>query len=679
MLEKKEFLLKNYFKKIISNYCLEDKNQITKFKFSELIDLPLVISDRFWNIIISKSENKDEFQIEEYSKEIEKLPKNIVVNNLINIYILLFNENSDFLFEFLDCDSNNVLIKSETKFILRNIYVHKNKTLNGFQEKIIPEINKTFNNAKIILKKEFNEKFSPELKTFIFDFLSKLKIFQNFETLKSICDICYDENNNNKIIFLKMKEDELEGENNYFNNQKDDIQENNEINSISRETSDLSEFSEYTNLSYDSNFTNNRTMSFSFNKEKYNKKKDIKENNFLKRIKKDSFQIQKPDQYHLMGNIEEKRKQKYIEKEYFLYNKNFFCLINQYYYLYKFFIHNSYIFYFKLIRRNNLFVFDGVILISNTHLSKKITEVPGSNPKIFQSSIVSHVCFDNLSTDIYSYNENDFFEFSNELMKYSKYKKFKDNYEIINEIGHGNFSNVYLVKDILDNKLYAAKKIEKDNILEDKRNISMEFWEKNIFDYIKIVPNDNIVKSIEYFENSDYIYFIYEYLPNGKLTKYDPDIIKGIYNGLLYLYKNGIIHRDIKAKNIIMKDNIPIIIDFGLSKMIPKNNLCYESYGTLEYIAPEIFEGKGYNHKCDVWSFGIMLHSLKYGNVPFYSDKDDDDESKNRQEIIEQILEKEYKKIENTAYDDLIEICLEKGNVDRKKMSQINKWINCIS
>ena len=73
MLEKDEFLLKNYFKKIISNYCLEDKNQITKFKFSELIQLPLVLSDRFWNIMISKSENKEEFKQEEYSKEIEKL------------------------------------------------------------------------------------------------------------------------------------------------------------------------------------------------------------------------------------------------------------------------------------------------------------------------------------------------------------------------------------------------------------------------------------------------------------------------------------------------------------------------------------------------------------------------------------------------------------------------------
>jgi hypothetical protein len=199
MLEKKEILLKNYFKKIISNYCLEDKNHITKFKFSELIDLPLVISDRFWNIIISKTEIKNELKIEEYSKEIETLPKNSVVNNLINIYNLIFNYDSDFLFEFLDIDSNNVLIKSELKFILRNIYVYENKALDGFDEKIITEINKIYNNTKTILKKEFEDKFSKELKTYIFDFLTKLKLFQNFETIKNICDIAIDEDHNNKI------------------------------------------------------------------------------------------------------------------------------------------------------------------------------------------------------------------------------------------------------------------------------------------------------------------------------------------------------------------------------------------------------------------------------------------------------------------------------------------------
>ena len=677
MLEKNEILLKNYFKKIISNYCLDDKNHITKFKFSELIDLPLIISDRFWNIIISKSETKDEFKFEEYSKEIETLPKNLVVNNLIIIYKLIYNFSSDFLFEFLDVDMNNVLIKNELKFILRNIYVHVNKTLDGFNEKMMPEITKIYSKTKTILKKEFNDSFSKELKTYIFDFLTKLKLFQNFDTIKTICDIAIDEDHNNKIIYLKIKEENNDNEtNNNLANKKNEESDFNEIKSITQETSDFSENNEYINLSHNSFFDKGRKMSFSFNKEKMNSKK-FKEN--FKRNKKDSFQIEKPEQYHLLGNEEEKRKQKYIEQEYFLFNKNFFCLINQYYYLYKFFIYNGYIFYFKLSPKNNLFIFDGIILISNTHLKKNISEVPASNPKIYQTTIVSHVCFENLTTDIYSYNENDFLEFSNEIMKYSKYKRFKDNYEIIEEIGQGSFSKVYLAKNILDNKLYAVKKIDKENILEDNINISMEYWEKNIFDYVKNVPHENIVKSIEYFENSDYIYFIYDYLPDGNLIKYDKETINGIYNGLLYLYKNGIIHRDIKAKNIIMKNNTPYIIDFGLSKMLSKNNLCYESYGTLEYIAPEILEGKGYNHKCDLWSFGIMLHSLKYGNVPFKSINNEKSFSKNKEEIIEQILGKEYEKKENSNYDDLIEICLEKRNVDRKRITQIKRWINCIS
>ena len=75
MFERKKNLLKVYFKKLISNYCLENKNQITKYKFSQLIELPLVISDRFWNIMISRYENKNELKVEEYSKEVEIFQK----------------------------------------------------------------------------------------------------------------------------------------------------------------------------------------------------------------------------------------------------------------------------------------------------------------------------------------------------------------------------------------------------------------------------------------------------------------------------------------------------------------------------------------------------------------------------------------------------------------------------
>ena len=246
MSEKKEFLLKNYFKKIISNYCLEDKNQITKFKFSELIELPLVISDRFWNIMISKSKTKEEFKIEDYSKEIEKLPKNFVVNNLINIYSLIMNNNSNFLFEFLDIDSTEVLIKSDIKFIFRNIYIHKIKTLNGFDEKLKPEINMSFNNTKIILKKEFDDKFSPKLKDFIFDFLSQLNIFLNFEIIQNLCDVAFDDiHYNNKIIYLKINEEKYDKENKYSFNQKFEESDNNEVHNMTQETSDFSDSGDY--------------------------------------------------------------------------------------------------------------------------------------------------------------------------------------------------------------------------------------------------------------------------------------------------------------------------------------------------------------------------------------------------------------------------------------------------
>jgi serine/threonine protein kinase len=304
-------------------------------------------------------------------------------------------------------------------------------------------------------------------------------------------------------------------------------------------------------------------------------------------------------------------------------------------------------------------------------MKSKTSIVEGTHPPLYKSSIVSHVCFDNLSTDIYSYEIQDIKDFSLEIKKYSKYKKFKDNYNIIKIIGEGHFSKVYMVEN--NNKIYAAKIIDKDTVLEDNKSISMEIWEKNIFHYIKYVPNENIVKSIEYFENSENIYFIFEYLPDGILNSFDSNIIKEIYNGLLYLKRNGIIHRDIKAKNIMMNNGHPLIIDFGLSKIQSKNSLSYESYGTLTYIAPEIFENYGYNHKCDVWSFGIMLHCLKYGEAPFISE--DDDKTK----TVNKILEEKYEKKNDTIYDDLIEICLEKRNGNRKKISELIPWINLLS
>ena len=665
MSTEKNYLLKDYFKKILNNYCLENKNQITKFKFSQLMELPLVLSDRFWNIIISKEKNSNTFTKEEYSQEIEVLPKNLVINQLMEIYNSINDKNIDeLIFDFLDIDSKGVLLKTEVKFLLRNIYVHENKTIDKFDEKIKKEITKIFTNSKVLLKNEYCFNFPDTLKKYLYDFFKKLKIFTNFNFIYIHCKLI----NISNVSFISLKNP------NEINlaEEKNIMAEYKEVNSFV--TNDETEsFNEEDSYFYGSENKNNFNEISKERKKTYSFNNDYENNEKIsdKKYKKTSFQEIKPDQFHFNYHDAQKCIENYMQ--YSCFSKNFFCYINQFYYIYRFFVYNGYVYYFKLSPKNNFFTFDGIILIHNTHIKKKYTPIEGMNPPLYRTSIISHVCFENLDTEIYSYNINDLEEFSQEIEKYSTYKKFKNNYKIIEEIGKGHFSHVYKIENILDNKIYAAKIIDKDEILDNNTNISMETWEKNIFDYIKNVPNANIVKSIEYFENSDNIYFIYEYLPDGTLDNLSSNIIKGIYNGLLYLSKNGIAHRDVKEKNIMLKNNIPYIIDFGLSKMLPKKNLMYESYGSLTYMAPEIFGEGGYDEKCDVWSFGIMLHYLTYNNMPFDSEDDD------RDKIIAKIREEPYTKMNNGVIDNLIEVCLEKSHLERKSFRELLSLIQIIS
>jgi hypothetical protein len=241
------------------------------------------------------------------------------------------------------------------------------------------------------------------------------------------------------------------------NNKTNDDSETN----LTEEESDFSYNNEYKNLSNNNLNIKQRKMTYSIENKREEEYSNIKRKN----TKKDSFQIEKPEQYHISSNEDENCIQKYSEHEYSCFTKNFFCSINQFYYIYKFFIYNGYIFYFKLSPKNYLFIFDGIIIISNTHMKSKIEAVEGSNPPLYKSSIVSHVCFENLSTDIFSYDLNDIKEFTLELNKFSNYKKFKNNYKIIKQIGEGHFSSVYMVENILENnKIYAAKIIDQDNI-----------------------------------------------------------------------------------------------------------------------------------------------------------------------------------------------------------------------
>lgn len=97
-------------------------------------------------------------------------------------------------------------------------------------------------------------------------------------------------------------------------------------------------------------------------------------------------------------------------------------------------------------------------------------------------------------------------------------------------------------------------------------------------------------------------------------------IFRQIVEGLMYCHSRKILHRDIKLDNILLTSQGTVkICDFGVSKLINRpREAMYEQCGTPAYIAPEVFENKGYqSFQSDVWSAGVVLYAMLYGTVPF--------------------------------------------------------------
>jgi serine/threonine protein kinase len=81
-----------------------------------------------------------------------------------------------------------------------------------------------------------------------------------------------------------------------------------------------------------------------------------------------------------------------------------------------------------------------------------------------------------------------------------------------------------------------------------------------------------------------------------------------IAGALKYLHSRGILHRDLKTQNIGVSRSGIKVGDFGhATRLHSQEHLRFEKCGTLEYMAPEIFEGCGYDETVDIWSFGIIM------------------------------------------------------------------------
>lgn len=194
-------------------------------------------------------------------------------------------------------------------------------------------------------------------------------------------------------------------------------------------------------------------------------------------------------------------------------------------------------------------------------------------------------------------------------------------------MGKGAFGKVNLAIHRLSAKFVALKSINKQFMTEEasKRKVMQEF---NILSRTR---HENIVRLYESFETPQHIVFVMEVCGGGDLLTYVRrrrklkeevacHLFRQVILGLQYCHSKNVLHRDIKLDNILLTSQGTVkICDFGVSKLILKpRELMFEQCGTPAYIAPEVFENKGYiGYQSDVWSAGVVLYTMLYGAVPF--------------------------------------------------------------
>ncbi|EGG23418.1 putative protein serine/threonine kinase [Cavenderia fasciculata] len=245
----------------------------------------------------------------------------------------------------------------------------------------------------------------------------------------------------------------------------------------------------------------------------------------------------------------------------------------------------------------------------------------------------------------------------------AKKEIFKE-YDLIGELGRGNFSTVYLGV----NKSRAVKVAVKDiDLAKYQRNPRYLLQLEREVEILKATNHPNIISIYDIFQSDLHLYIVMELATGGELYEklandgsFCEDDARLIFNQLLdavnYLHVRGIAHRDLKPENILFDSNEPNKIklaDFGLARVIGENELARTLCGTPLYVAPEVIVSKsknkdlhqslsaqGYGFSCDAWSLGAILYILLSGEPPFFDDTGD--EFTSTPQIFEQICTGSY-------------------------------------
>eukprot|EP00039_Didymoeca_costata_P008838 m.117535 g.117535 ORF g.117535 m.117535 type:complete len:555 (+) comp14252_c0_seq5:300-1964(+) len=208
-----------------------------------------------------------------------------------------------------------------------------------------------------------------------------------------------------------------------------------------------------------------------------------------------------------------------------------------------------------------------------------------------------------------------------------------EKYEFGDELGKGSFGAVRKVLNIETSEYFACKVVHK----EKAGTIGVRMLDMEIA-VLKSTDHPHIVRLVEVNETPKDTFLFMELCEGGSLstraftmqnnekvpsftTAEVAEVIRQVAGAVAYLHDNGVVHRDLKNENVILKrlDSILCkVCDFGLAALKTKDSDLQMVCGTPHYMAPEILANQSsYSPLCDIWSIGVMLHVLLSGNFPF--------------------------------------------------------------
>ncbi|XP_020578161.1 serine/threonine-protein kinase SAPK7-like [Phalaenopsis equestris] len=220
-----------------------------------------------------------------------------------------------------------------------------------------------------------------------------------------------------------------------------------------------------------------------------------------------------------------------------------------------------------------------------------------------------------------------------------------EKYEMVRDIGSGNFGVAMLMRNKETKELVAVKHIERGHKIDE--NVAREIINH------RSLRHPNIVRFKEVVLTPTHLAIVMEYAAGGELFericnagRFSEDearyFFQQLISGVSYCHQMQICHRDLKLENTLL-DGSPAprlkICDFGYSKSSVLHSRPKSAVGTPAYIAPEILSRREYDGKMvDVWSCGVTLYVMLVGAYPF----EDPEDPKNFRKTIQRIMSVQY-------------------------------------